>query len=59
MGEEEPRSIDWSQVHNWKNVPYPEDVVMMTQDEQLAQGVVDAKEKKINDLIENDVLESV
>ena len=59
MGEEEPRSIDWSQVHNWRNVPYPENVVMMTQDEELAQEVVDAKEKEINNLIESDVFESV
>ena len=58
-GEEEPRSIDWSQVHNWRNVPYPENVVMMTQDEELTQEVVDAKEKEIKDLIENDVFESV
>ena len=58
-GEEEPRSIDWSQVHNWRNVPYPENVVMMTQDEELAQEVVDAKEKEIKNLIENDVFESV
>ena len=58
-GEEEPRSIDWRQVHNWRNVPYPENVVMMTQDKELAQEVVDAKEKEINDLIENDVFESV
>ena len=55
MGEEEPKGIDWSQVHNWRNVPYPENVVMMTQDEELAQEVVDAKEKEINNLIENDV----
>ena len=59
MGEEEPRSIDWSQVHNWRNVLYPENVVMMTQDEELAQVVVDAKEKEIKNLIENDVFESV
>ena len=59
MGEEEPRSIDRSQVHNWRNVPYPENVVMMTQVEELAQEVVDAKEKEIKNLIENDVFESV
>ena len=57
-GEEEPKSIDWSQVNNWRNVPYPENVVMMTQDEELAQEVVDGKEKE-NNLIENDVFESV
>ena len=58
-GEEEPRSIDWSQVHNWRNVPYPENVVMMTQNKELAQEVVDAKEKEINILIENYVFEGV
>ena len=30
---------------------------MMTQEEELAQEVVDAKEKEINNLIENDVFE--
>ena len=55
-GEKELRSIDWSQVHNWRNVPYPENVVIMTPDEELAREVVDAKEKEINNLIENDVL---
>ena len=38
---------------------YPMNAVMMTQDEELAQEVVDAKEKEINNLIENDVFESV
>ena len=46
MGEEEARSIDRSQVHNWRNVPYPENVVMMTQDEELAQEVVMQRKKK-------------
>ena len=46
MLEEKPKSIDWIQVHNWRNVPYPENVIMITQDEELAQEVVDAKEKK-------------
>ena len=32
---------------------------MMTQDEELAREVVDAKEKEITNLIENDVFESV
>ena len=43
MGEEEPRNIDWSQAHNWRNVPHSENVVMMTQGEELAQEVADAK----------------
>ena len=30
---------------------------MMTQDEELAQEVVDAKEKEINNLIENDLFD--
>ena len=47
MAEEEPRSIDWGQVHKWRDVSYPENVVMMTQDEELAQEVVDTKEKKL------------
>ena len=57
-GEEEPRSTDWSQVHNWRNVPYPENVVMKIQDEELAQEVVDAKEQEIKNLTDN-VFESV
>ena len=58
-GEVKPKSIDWSQVYNWRNIPYPENVVTMTQDEELAQKMVDAKEKEINNLIENVVFQSV
>ena len=49
------KSIIGEMYHN----VYPMNAVMMTQDEELAQEVVDAKEKEINNLIENDVFESV
>ena len=51
-GKEEPRIIDWSKVHSWRNVPYPENVAVMTQEEKLAQEVVDAKENEENNLTE-------
>ena len=46
-------------VSDWKNVDHPEHVVLFTASEMTHQGVIDAKEQEMNNLIENDVFQWV
>jgi hypothetical protein len=59
-GEERPCSINWDVVTEWREVEKTEAQVMfLTGDDELRQEVVDAKEKEVVNLIENDVFEEV
>ena len=59
-GAERPCSINWDDVTEWREVKETEEQVMfLTGDDELRQEVVDAKEKEVVNLIENDVFEEV
>ena len=59
-GDEKPSSVDWKQVSYWEKVVCPERVLLVIDQEQMSQEIVDAKEKKLkNMIIENDVFERV
>ena len=58
-GEEEPISVNWDDVELWNELPYPEDVILLTRDGEYTQEVVDAKDREINNLKTNDVYEVV
>ena len=59
-GEDTPTSVNWDDVVEWREIADTEQlVVLLTRDEELSQEVVDAKEKEIVNLIENDVFEEV
>ena len=59
-GEESPSSVNWDDVTEWREIADTEAlVVMLTRDEELSQEVVDAMEKEVVNLIENDVFEEV
>ena len=59
-GAERPCSINWDDVTEWREVKKTEEQVMfLTGDDELRQEVVDAKEKEVVNLIENDVFEEV
>ena len=51
--------MDWKQVSCWEKVVCPESVLLVTDQEQMTQEIVDAKEKELKNMIENDVFERV
>ena len=52
--------MDWKQVVSyWEKVVCPESVLLVTDQEQMSQEIVDAKEKELKNMIENDVFERV
>ena len=57
--EEEPISVNWDDVELWSELPYPEEVILLTADGNLAQEVIDAKGKEIENLITNGVYEEI
>ena len=58
-GDEKPSSVDWKQVSYWEKVVCPESVLLVTDQEQMSQEIVDAKEKELKNMIENDVFQRV
>ena len=58
-GEEDPICVNWDDVELWSELPYPDEVILLTKDGELAQEIVDAKEKEINNLTSNDVYEVI
>merc|ERR1712121_25951 len=57
--EEEPIAVNWDDVELWSELPYPEEVILLTADGNLAQEVIDAKGKEIENLINNGVYEEI
>ena len=43
----------------WCEMPYPEEALILTKDQEMAQEVVDAKAEELEKLIENGVFEIV
>ena len=60
LGDDSPSSINWDDVSDWKEIAETEEeVTLLTMDEEFSQEVIDAKEKEIMNLTENDVFEEV
>ena len=57
--EEEPDSVNWDNVSEWKEVPYPANVLLLTNEEEYAQEVVDARNRELEKLTENEVYTTV
>ena len=59
-GEDLPRSIAWKEVIAWKPIAKSNEAVMiLNSDEELAQEVIDAKLKEVENLQNHDVYEEV
>ena len=43
----------------WGELPYPEEALLLTKDQEMSQEVVDAKNTELNNMIENEVFEIV
>ena len=56
---EEPCCLDWNDVSEWQNLPFPESVLLLTKEEECAQDIVDAKNRELEKLVENEVYTSV
>ena len=52
---EEPICMDWNNVAKWCEQPYPEFVVLLSTEEEYSQEVVDAKQRELEKLEENNV----
>ena len=51
--------IHWKNVSVWKKLPYPAHVVYLTSEQECSQEVVDAKDKEVQNLIDNKVFKVV
>ena len=58
-GEDDPCSVNWQQVTAWVSDESEEVVLFLTADQELCQDVVNAKEKELDNLDENEVYELV
>ena len=58
-GKENPSSVNWEEVKEWKQMPYEEKVIFLAEEEEMSQEVVNAKEREIQNLRDNDVFEVV
>ena len=58
-GASEPSSLNWRNVVAWKRLPSPETVVLLSSAGKLSQKVLDAKQKEIDNLKENNVFDVV
>lgn len=56
-GADKPSSVKWTDVTSWENIEEPEHVVLFTATEEARQDVLDAKEREISSLVDNDVFE--
>ena len=59
IGQEDPSVVDWKKVIWWKEVGETEQVFSLTAIEEYDTDVIEAKEKEIQNLEENDVFELV
>ena len=49
-GDEKPSSVEWKQVSYWEKVLCPESVLLVTDQGQMSQEIVDAKEKELKNM---------
>ncbi len=59
IGEENPSSVNWNDVVWWREVDDTEEVLVLSDIQEFDQDIIDAKERKLNNLIDNDVFEWV
>ena len=57
--DEKPQSIDWSRAESWRNALHTEQVALLSEHDELCQEIIDAKEKEIENLVENKVFQVV
>ena len=58
-GQDDPICVNWDHVSEWCELPYPEQALLLTKDQEMSQEVVDAKNAEFNNMIENNVFEIV
>ena len=59
QGEDDPICVNWDDVELWSELPYPEEAIFLTKDEELAQEIVDAKGIEMDELSSNEVFKVV
>ena len=59
VGQEEPIAVDWRKVIWWREVCNTEQVLTLTSIEECQSDIIEAKEREISNLVENDVFECV
>ena len=59
VGDKKPQSINWSGIESWRNALHTEQVALLSEHDELSQEIIDAKEKEIENLVENKVLQAV
>ena len=57
--DEKPIAVNWRDISSWKVIPAAENVVYFSKVDELSQEVVDAKDREIQQLIANNVIEIV
>ena len=58
-GTDKPYSLNWQDVDLWKELPSPESILLLTNVNEYDQEIVDAKEREVCNLQDNDVFEVV
>ena len=51
--------MNWDHVNAWSELPYPEQALILTKNQEVSQDVVDAKNVELENMIRNDVFEAV
>ena len=51
--------VNWDHVSEWCELPYPEQALLLTKDQEMSQEVVDTTNVELNNMIENKVFETV
>jgi hypothetical protein len=59
IGEDRASSVCWTDVLWWRERNKSEDILVLSMNEEYTQEIVDAKEKELQNLIDNDVFEWV
>ena len=58
-GQDDPICVNWDHVSEWCELPYPEQALLLTKDQEMSQDVVDAKNVEVNNMIVNKVFDKV
>lgn len=57
--EEEPVCVNQDSVKVQNKLPYPENVVLLTADQEMPQDIADAKERELKSLVSNGMFEVI
>ena len=58
-GEHTPCSVNWKEVGEWQPIENTENMIFLSELDEMNQQTVDAKEKELQNMIDNDVFETV